>query len=72
MNLTFTCKRCKKDQSIIIADPSAYDRWKKAHDAKLPGNYIQNILPELTPDEREMLVSGVCGTCFDEMFKEKD
>lgn len=42
--------------------------------SKLPNAHIQNI-PEarkLTADERELFISGVCKTCFDEMFQDGD
>jgi len=32
------------------------------------GKYIQNAMPYLSADEREILVSGICGDCFDKMF----
>ena len=32
------------------------------------GELIQNALPELSADERELLISGTCGPCFDKMF----
>jgi hypothetical protein len=31
---------------------------------------VQDIFPEWTPAQREMLISQICGTCFDEMFGE--
>lgn len=31
---------------------------------------IQDIFPELSPDERELFLSGICGTCYDKMFAE--
>lgn len=33
------------------------------------GMLIQRALPELTPDEREILLSGICGACFDRFWK---
>ena len=35
------------------------------------GRLIQNALPELGRAERELLISGICGTCFDRMFRPK-
>ena len=35
----------------------------------LHGELIQKALPELTKDERELLVSGTCAQCFDKMFE---
>jgi len=36
------------------------------------GEFIQDALPELSCDERELLISGTCGTCFDELFPSED
>ena len=33
--------------------------------------FIQNALIELKPDERELLQSQICGTCFDKIFKDE-
>lgn len=30
---------------------------------------IQNIIPEVSSDKREILISQICGKCFDEMGK---
>lgn len=68
MNVTITCKSCKKEQNILVADEAAYARWKESRTKGEAGNYIQNAFPELTPDEREILISGICGTCFDNLF----
>ena len=32
------------------------------------GLSIQEIVPELSPDYREMFISGICPTCWDNMF----
>ena len=34
------------------------------------GAYVQVAFPYLTSAERELLISGTCGTCFDKMFPE--
>ena len=34
------------------------------------GVLIQNALPELSADQRELLISGTCGKCWDKMFPE--
>lgn len=31
------------------------------------GELIQNAMPEVGEDERELLISGICGQCFDRM-----
>lgn len=30
---------------------------------------IQDIFPELSKDLRELLISGTCGKCFNELFE---
>jgi hypothetical protein len=32
------------------------------------GEFIQDALPELSTDERELLISGICPKCWDVMF----
>lgn len=34
--------------------------------------YIQDALHYLTAGERELLLSGVCSTCFDDMFSDSE
>lgn len=36
------------------------------------GELIQRAFPHLSADDREMLISGTCGDCFDEMFKDME
>ena len=33
---------------------------------------IQNIIPEVEPGIRELFISGICPSCWDEMFGEED
>ena len=42
------------------------------HDLKRweDGELIQDAMPYLSAGERELLISGVCGKCFDKMFEE--
>ena len=54
------CIRCKERQHITTKTEDL-DSWEN-------GELIQNAMPYLTADEREVLISGVCGTCFDNMF----
>ena len=32
------------------------------------GALAQDCFPYLTPEQREFLISGICSTCWDEMF----
>ena len=54
------CIRCKETQHITTKTEDL-DSWQN-------GELIQNAMPYLSADDREVLISGVCGTCFDNMF----
>jgi len=32
--------------------------------------HIQEALPEFSADDRELLLSSICGTCYDKIFKD--
>ena len=53
---------CNTDYDIMV-DPADLKRW---HD----GEFIQVALDYLTEDERELLMSGTCGKCWDKLFPE--
>lgn len=66
-------------QTLSFDGPCIY--CKKAHHLKVDaeaaikfrdGGYAQNCFPELTPGEREFLISGICSDCWDKMFKEDE
>jgi hypothetical protein len=54
------CLHCHKVFGLAYDDQD-YQRWKG-------GELIQRAMPYLTADQRELLISGVCGECFDKMF----
>lgn len=60
-NVKIKCKICNNSYDIIVNKKDLQD-WKKGK------GYIQDILSDLSDSERELLISGTCGTCFDKMF----
>jgi hypothetical protein len=48
------------DVSVIVPAKSWHE-WRN-------GKLIQDAMPTLSVDDREFLISGICGKCFDEMF----
>lgn len=50
--------------NFINVSVEGYTAWKN-------GELIQNALPELSADEREMLISGICSDCWNGMFGEE-
>lgn len=57
------CFHCKQMVTLPISN-SDLTKFRKS------GKLIQNFFPKLTPGEREILISGICGKCFDKMFPE--
>ena len=55
-----TCRVCKNqvEMKVYVEDVTAWEN----------GELIQNAMPYLSADEREVLISGTCGPCFDKMF----
>lgn len=54
------CQKCM-GQFEIRGEDRDFIRWEE-------GELIQDALPYLSADERELLISGICGGCFDKMF----
>ena len=59
--LKSTCIDCKKTY-IMFVNPTDLADWKE-------GKLIQEAMPYLTSGQRELLISQVCGTCFDKLFE---
>lgn len=59
-----TCPQCRQITAITV-ERDKLQQWRA-------GTYVQRIWPELTPDQRELLVTGTHPQCFDAMFKDED
>lgn len=60
-----TCRMCGKSFNIVV-DVVGYHKWE------IGEKYIQDALPMLTPEERELLISKTCGECWNKMWGEYD
>lgn len=60
----YTCRFCNKEITVQ-ADKEKFNRLDT-------GEHVQNIFPELNPNYRELMISGICGECFDEIFHNED
>jgi hypothetical protein len=58
------CMRCGQVKSIALPD-AGFAAWQA-------GELIQVALPTVSADDRELLISGICGPCFDAMFPDED
>jgi hypothetical protein len=59
------CPFCRQDAQVTVP-VDAYHLWDNGH-----GPLIQDCLPMLSPDEREILISGCHGHCFDNQFADE-
>lgn len=64
IDVDVTCWKCKRN-FVISCDKSKYNLWKN-------GELIQNALADLSSDQRELLISGTCGECWDILFPLSD
>lgn len=58
------CHMCHESH-LIMLDPDQLVRIKA-------GESIQVVAPNLTADERELLISNTCGPCFDSLMPEPE
>lgn len=61
---TRPCTVCGSTTALTL-DRDKFERWQQ-------GELIQNVWPEKTADEREMLITGIHPVCWDNIFGEED
>lgn len=59
------CVHCGRQFVLTFDKSDMYDWWSGS-------KAIQNALPYLSDNERELLLSGTCGDCFDKIFPPLD
>ena len=64
MKLEKTCIICNSVHEINVT-AQQYSDWQN-------GALAQKVFTNLSSDERELLISGVCGKCFDCFFEDDD
>lgn len=60
INLIVTCPFCGVE-SVISVFEDDYLAWEQ-------GALVQDAFPYLSADDREMLISGICPTCWEKTF----
>lgn len=56
------CVICKEEHTILVNR----EDWDMYNSSNRP--HIQDIFPYLSPADREMLISGVCDSCWKKVF----
>ena len=54
------CVFCGEMHEIWVSADDYWD-WE-------PDMHVQDVFPYLSPEEREMLISGICPDCWEKMF----
>lgn len=62
LQFVVTCPKCREPQTLTTS-VTGYQRW-------IAGEFIQHAMPEIAKDERELLISGICQSCWDKLFGE--
>jgi len=56
-----TCRLCGEEHKVFCKKEDFYN-WKQGK------FYIQDALHYLSADQRELLISNICGKCFNSLF----
>ncbi len=59
-NVPRHCSECHEDY-VLVVDADDFNGWQDR-------THIQNAFPYLTANEREMIKTGMHGTCWDAVF----
>lgn len=60
------CIVCRMTNYVKVTKEQ-YERLQKMNET---GEHIQQVLPNHSEDERELLISGMCPTCWNNLFDE--
>lgn len=63
--VSFTCRCCGNDK-VLEVDINKFYQWQSR---KL---LAQNAFPHLSAPDRELIISGTCGLCWQDMFGSDD
>lgn len=62
---TKPCMQCGK-RSYVEMTPEQHHRYYEQQ------AFVQDVFPDWTPDQRELLITGTHPECWDAMFPEED
>jgi len=64
IDVKFTCPSCGKKHYLTMER----DLFERVCDRRQTGEYIQDILKDYSPEEREKFITGYCEECQKEIF----
>lgn len=62
MKLFRKCRHCKEVFTLEV-EPQDYNAW-------VTGTLIQKAMPYLSRGDRELLITGLCGDCFNAVYRD--
>ncbi len=65
MTVRVKCWKCGKLIDTGVSEEQ-YSEWRKS------GKLIQDAMPDISSATRELLISGTCDDCFDNLFLEEE
>ena len=64
LKVSAVCNVCHERTSFVVT----HEQWYNyTH-----GMIIQRALPDVSADDAELILNGVCGKCFDKLFAEDE
>lgn len=60
MTVSVKCPFCGKEYEVEVPE-EGYNRWQN-------GELIQVAMPDVAPEVREALISGICESCWIDTF----
>lgn len=63
-NVEVRCPVCRKVYTVRVPH-EGFIKWKN-------GGRIQECMPSLSNEDREALITGICGDCWNRMYGEDD
>lgn len=67
LDIQIRCVSCGKLNVVYVNNEDWEEYYNSEH-----RRYIQDIFPYLTPAERELLITGVCPDCWEDLFSDED
>jgi hypothetical protein len=65
VRFTSVCMLCRQPVALDQLDPERVARWQA-------GEFVQDVFPDLSAPEREVLVSGSHAECFEKVFADDE
>jgi hypothetical protein len=71
-NVRKTCPLCGKESQVTV-DTDRYNQWVEGRVRGYPAktHSVQALFPDLSPGQREVLISGSHEDCFDRAFPDE-